>query len=48
MMDAYLRAANDLPVGQISLCHNPSQKRSLTPVHHSTEGEAAILNRSRR
>jgi phosphoketolase len=47
-MDAYWRAANYLSVGQIFLYDSPLLKRPLAPTDHFTEGEVAILTRSRR
>ncbi len=47
-MDAYRRAANYLSVGQICLYDNPLLEEPLTPTGHFTEGEGAILTRSRR
>jgi len=47
-MDAYWRAANHLSVGQIYLYDNPRLKRPLTPTDQVTEGEVAMLARSRR
>jgi xylulose-5-phosphate/fructose-6-phosphate phosphoketolase len=47
-MNAYWRAANYLSVGQIYLYDNSRLKRPLTPADHFTEGDVAVLIRSRR